>query len=239
MIRIVPSGDTALVVELGDTVDRAISARVIALADRIEAAAIPGVVEMVPTFRSLLIHYDPVRLAGHDLRGTVEGMLGDLAGARRAGRRWRLPACYEGDFAPDLDDVARTKGLTTDEVIRLHGQPTYLVYCIGFLPGSPYLGDLPAALELPRRTSPRVRVPRGSVAIAMRQSNIYPLESPGGWHLIGRTPVRLFDPRRRDAILLAPGDEIDFHPIGRAEYDRMADAAEAGTLVIEPETRAA
>ena len=152
----------------------------------------------------------------------------------RRGRLWQLPACYEGDCAPDLDDVARATKLTTAEVVATHAHETYRVYCIGFLPGFPYMGDLPAPLELPRRPSPRIRVPMGSLSMAMRMTGIYPLESPGGWHLIGRTPVRIFDRRRADAVLLQPGDEVQFTPVSRIEYDRLEAAAIAGTMNVTP-----
>jgi KipI family sensor histidine kinase inhibitor len=234
MARFLASGDTALVVEFGNTVDRAVNARVLALADRIDAAAIAGVVELVPTFRSLMVHYDPVKASAARLRDEIERLLDGLGAAERRGRLWDLPVCYEGELGPDLDDVARATQLTTREVVALHSGETYLIYCIGFLPGYPYMGDLPAALELPRRPTPRIRLAPGSVCIAVRMTGIYPLESPGGWHLLGRTPVRLFDRRRRDVVLLAPGDRVRFRSIARAEFDRLEAAAEAGTLSLAP-----
>lgn len=234
MARLLASGDTALVVEFGETVDRALNAQVMALADRIEAAHLPGVVELVPTFRSLMIHYDPLLTSQAKLADALQLLLVDLDAVERAGRLWHIPVCYEGDLGPDLDDVAKATKLTAAEVVATHAGTIYQVYCVGFLPGFPYMGDLPPALELPRRTSPRIRLPQGSVCMAMRMTGVYPIESPGGWHLLGRTPVRLFDRRREDAVLMAPGDRVKFDPIGRAEYDRLEALASSGKLQIAP-----
>lgn len=234
-MRLLAGGDTALVVEFGETVDREINARVLALADRIEAAAIAGVVEMVPTFRSLMIHYDPVVLPHRELRAHVERLVVGLEAADLPGRDWVLPACYVGDdLAPDLAHVARATGLDVDEVVSLHASTTYRVYCLGFLPGYPYMGDTPASLTLPRRETPRVRVPMGSVCIAVGLTGVYSLDSPGGWHLLARTPVRLFDTRRPDAVLLEPGDRVRFQPVSREAYDELAARAAEGTLLMRP-----
>jgi KipI family sensor histidine kinase inhibitor len=230
MTRLLPSGDTALVVEFGDTVDRTINAQVLALADRIAEARIEGVVEQVPTFRSLMVHYDPTKLLYADLIEHITPLLKDLKPTVRAGRRWALPVCYEGDLAPDLEAVSERLKLAPEEVVRLHTGTVYHVYSVGFLPGFPYMGDLPERLALPRRESPRLKVPMGAVCMAMRMTGVYSLESPGGWHLLGRTPVRLFDRRRPDAVLFAPGDQVRFVPIPRAEYDRLDAMSVDGAL---------
>lgn len=237
--RLVPSGDTALVVEFGDTIDRAINARVIALADCIRRARIDGVVEMVPTFRSLMVHYDPMVLLHAELVQRVEALLAGLTTVEVQRRTWVLPTCYGGELSPDLDEVAQRTGLSTDDVISVLSAGTYHVYCIGFLPGWPYMGDLPEKLSLPRRENPRVKVPMGAVCIAQQLTGIYPLESPGGWHLLGRTPVRMFDKRRAKPVLLSPGDQVRYEPISRAVFDRLATMAEAGTLVVAPEDNSA
>ncbi len=234
MPRLLASGDTALVVEFGETVDRAINAQVMALADRIGSEPPVGVVEVVPTFRSLMVHYDPLRTSHATLAAEMLRLLHGLDAAERIGRLWRIPVCYQGDLAPDLDDVARATRLSTADVVATHAGEVYQVYCVGFLPGFPYMGDLPTALELPRRASPRIRLPQGSVCMAMRMTGVYPIESPGGWHLLGRTPVRLFDRRRAEAVLMAPGDRVKFEPIKRAEFDKLEAAAAAGTLDLEP-----
>lgn len=235
MARILASGDTALVVEFGDAIDREINDRVLALADRIEKAALPGVIEQVPTFRSLMVHYDPEVLLFDELASHVQGLLAGLKAQAHIERLWLLPTFYGGDLGPDLEDVAAATGLTPGEVIRIHAAETYHVYVVGFLPGWPYMGDLPERLALPRRENPRVKVPMGAVCIAQRMTGVYPLESPGGWHLLGSTPVRMFDKRRRNPVLLAPGDSVRFVPVTRAEYGRMEALAEKGALELAPQ----
>lgn len=228
------SGDTALVVEFGDRMDRHLSALVLNLFRRLEDAAIAGVVETVPTFRSLLVHYDPLVVRARELESRLMPLIEGLEAEAMGGQRWYFPTCYEGeDLAPDLADVSRATGLSAAEVVTLHTDVDHLVYVIGFLPGLPYLGDLPAALELPRRTSPRIKVPAGSVAIATNQTCIYPLESPGGWHIIGRTAVPLFDPRRQSPVLLSPGDTVRFVSVGREVYDDMQAAAVEGSFDVD------
>jgi len=236
--RFLASGDTALTVELGESVERALNAAVIDLADRVAAAALPGVTEIVPTFRSLLVHYDPLVTSADSLTGRISGLLESDATSRRRGRRWRLPACYEDDLAPDLDEVARSAGLSPSEVVAHHAGTSYHVYMLGFLPGYPYMGDLPDAIRLPRRASPRVRVPSGSVAIATNLTAVYTVEGPAGWHLIGRTPVPLFDLTRDPPALLQPGDVVSFAPISRAAYDRLAAKVAAKTFDPAVETTA-
>jgi len=236
--RILASGDTALVVEFGTTIDRRLSALVLALDHRLADERLPGVVETVPTMRSLMVHYDPVTTSHAALTATIREICTRLDPAVEtmgaSGRRFRLPACYDPDLAPDLADIAAATGLTTDRVIALHTSVVHRVYMIGFVPGQPYMGDLPEVLRLPRRTTPRTAVPAGSVAIATGLSAIYPIESPGGWHLIARTPARLFDLSRTVPVLLEPGDEVAFAPIDRAEFDRLTAAADDGSWSAEP-----
>ncbi len=237
--RLIPSGDTALVIEFGDIIDREINGRVIALADRIWHAKIDGVVELVPTFRSLMVHYNPERLLYADLASRVDALLADLSAVAHVHRLWVLPTCFGGELGPDIDDVAKRTGLTTAEVIATMSAGTYHVYCIGFLPGWPYMGDVADRLSLPRRENPRIKVPMGAVCIAQKMTGVYPLESPGGWHLLGCTPVRMFDKRRSKPVLLSPGDKVRYEPISRAEYDRLDAMAEAGTLDFAPVERSA
>lgn len=221
-IRFLPCGDTALTVELGETVERRLSSAVVDLAARIDSAALAGVVEIVPTFRSLLVHYDPLVTAAETLTGQIESLTDHNTADRPTGRQWRIPACYEGDLAPDLDEVAARTGLSPAQVIDLHASESYHVYMLGFLPGYPYMGDLPETLHLPRRESPRIRVPAGSVAIAMNLTAVYTYESPGGWHLIGSTPIPFFDLASDPPALLRPGDRVNFEPVARDAYDRIA-----------------
>ncbi|MEA2754083.1 MAG: hypothetical protein QOJ54_372 [Aliidongia sp.] len=224
--RFLPAGDTALVVEFGSSVDPALIAAVQALDRAVAAAALPGVVETVPSFRSLMIHYDPLVTSAAALAASVAGLDRDAPVALTAARRWRLPCCYEGEFAPDLASVAVATGLSAPTVIDAHRATEFTVAMLGFLPGCPFLAGLDAAFDLPRRAVPRTRVPAGSVAVAQKLSVIYPAESPGGWHLIGRCPVPLFDPARAVPALLAPGDLVGFFAIGAADYERLVATAD-------------
>lgn len=236
--RFLRSGDTALVVEFGERIDRDISARVLSLAGLIEAEAIPGVVEVVPTFRSLMVHYEPLALPHADLEGRLGPLIERIAVEERPGRRWRIPACYDAEAGPDLADVAERTGLSVAQVIERHSTTEFHVYMMGFLPGFPYMGSLPAELELPRRENPRLRVPSGSIAIAMAMSTVYSLESPGGWHLLGRTPVLMWDPRRAEPTLLAAGDKVMFAPVSRREYEAILAQSTAGTYDQRPDGEA-
>ena len=233
--RFLSSGDRALLVEFGDRVDRELSDEVLRLDAALRAEPPSGVVETVPTFRSLMVYYDPVATSRADLERAIVRLLDRGPDRRGAARRWRVPVCYEGEFAPDLDEVARLTGLATTEIVALHHARCYHVYMLGFLPGFPYLGDLPEALRLPRRADPRLRVPAGSISIATSLTAIYPYESPGGWHLIGATPIRLFDPLRSPPALLAPGDAVRFEPIGADAFAALRRAAESGAGSIDSE----
>lgn len=234
--RFLPAGDTAVIVEFGDRIERALSERVLWLSQRIGAMTIEGVVETVPTFRSLAVHYDPRLTSAARLVPAIEALLHEPVGVSLPGRLWHVPACYDARCAPDLADVAARTGLTTDEVVRLHAGTLFHVYMVGFMPGLPYMGDLPADLVLPRRKDPRVRVPAGSLATAMGLSVIYPLESPGGWHLIGATPIRLFDAGWGRPALLAPGDAVRFEPIAWREFTIVEQAVADGSYTVASET---
>jgi inhibitor of KinA len=228
-------GDAALAVEFGERIDRALSERVLALYQRLAQAPPPGVVELVPTFRSLMVHYDPLRTSRAELAQLLEGMVHRLEGAARKARRWNIPVCYDPAYGLDLREVASRTGLDPVEVIARHCSVVYHVYMIGFTPGYPYMGDLPAQLELPRREDPRTHVPAGSVAIATTMTAVYTLPSPGGWHILGRTPVPLWNWTCNPPALLAPGDKVTFVPIAVDEFERIARQAQAGELVLQPE----
>src|SRR5579864_409813 len=189
-------------------------------------AEIAGVIEVVPTFRSLMVHYDPLRTSARQLIGAIETVLASKTALERKRRLWRVPVCYERDFAPDLESVARETKLAPADVVALHSGTRYHVYMIGFVPGYPYMGDLAEALVLPRRADPRIRVPPGSVSIATTMTAIYPLESPGGWHLIGTTPIRIFDTAASPPALFAPGDAVEFEAIDRDSFAQIRSAAE-------------
>lgn len=233
--RFLSAGDRALVVEFGDRVDRALSDEVLRLNAVIRSGGLNGVVETVPTFRSLMVHYDPLLTTRAKLEVAITRMLDREPGSRVTARVWRVPVCYEGEFAPDLAEVARLTRLTRSEVVALHSGRRYHVYMLGFLPGFPYMGDLPEELALPRRADPRVRVPAGSISIATSLTAVYPYESPGGWHLIGATPISLFDPERAHPALFAPGDAIVFHPIDHASFTSIRQVVENRGYQVESE----
>ena len=219
--RFLPAGDTAMVVEFGNQVDRIVSDRVLRLSSLVRAAKLPGVVETLPTFRSLMVHYNPLVTDSAGLIAAIERLLESSSGETQPAKLWRIPVCYADSHAPDLAEVAQRTGLSSEEVVGLHAGTRFHVYMIGFVQGFPYMGDLPRTLVLPRRTDPRVRVPPGSIAIATNLTAIYPLESPGGWHLVGATPVRLFDPRLSRPALLSPGDAVQFEPVSAGEFDTI------------------
>jgi KipI family sensor histidine kinase inhibitor len=225
-VRFLSAGDRALVVEFGDRIDRALSDGVLRLNAAIRSQRISGVVETVPTFRSVTVYFDPLVTSKAELERALAGLLHSQRSSRIAATRWRIPVCYEDEFAPDLAEVARLTGLTPVDAVTLHSGTRYHVYMLGFLPGFPYMGDLPQQLTLPRRADPRLRVPAGSIAIATSLTAIYPYESPGGWHLIGTTPIRLFDVESQRPALLAPGDAVLFEPIGRTCYEAIRHAVE-------------
>jgi KipI family sensor histidine kinase inhibitor len=238
-VRFLPVGDRALAVEFGDAVDRALSRRVLAFDRAIRAAPPAGVTETVPTFRSLLVHYDPLATARTKLEGALAALLDRDEASASETRLWRIPVCYAGAFAPDLDEVARLTAHSAGEVVSLHSSTRYHVYMLGFLPGFPYMGDLPAELALPRRADPRVRVPAGSISIATTLTAIYPYESPGGWHLIGATPIRFFDPARDPPSLLAAGDAVLFEPISADRFAAIRNTVENGGYALESQPGAA
>ena len=233
--RFLAAGDTALVVEFGDRVDRHLSALVLALATKLHDAKLKGVVETVPTFRSLMVHYDPLQTSHAELQRGIDPLLPGLKASEIAGRRWHIPACYDEALGDDLAEVASRTGLSVRQVVEQHSSSEQLVYMMGFLPGLPYLGGLPAAFGLPRRENPRLKVPKGAVSIAMSMTVIYPDESPGGWHILARTPVPLWDMRQTQPALLAAGDTVTFAPLSVREYERMLAEAASGALRLSPE----
>jgi KipI family sensor histidine kinase inhibitor len=228
---ILPCGDAALAVEFGDVIDPRLNARVLALDARL--AGHPGVVETVPTYRSLLVHYDPLATDFAGLSGAVLALAEDLPDEPREGRIWRVPVVYGGSFGVDLEDVARQHGLDPEELVRRHSAPTYRVYMIGFVPGYTYLGGLDPTIATPRREVPRTKVPAGTISIGGIQAVVASIEAPSGWHLLGRTPARTFMPGREPAFLMAPGDRVRFAPIPEADWDRLDRAAAAGEIVAE------
>lgn len=243
-VRYLSCGDTAFTIEFGNEISPDINGRVMALhaaiGEATDAGGLPGVVETVPTMRSLMVSYDPLATSRAELEPAIEALIARGLPAATATRRVTIPCCYDDpEFAPDLAEVAERTGKTVEQVITAHLDSAFKVYVLGFMPGLAYVAGLDPSLYLPRRTQPRVRVPRSSVAIAMDMTTIYPFESPGGWHLIGRTPLWMFDQRREQPVFLAPGDSLSFRRIDRRTFDRLAREVETGqldwsTLVSQP-----
>jgi inhibitor of KinA len=227
--RFLPCGDRALSVELGDEITRDLNARVLALEYLIHQKRVPGVGETVPSYRALLVYYDPLVIGYEGLIATLREL---LAAARPEVlppvRTVELPCCYGGELGFELEAAAAKLGLPPDEVARLHAEADYYVYFVGFTPGLPYMTGMPERLTIPRLTNPRLKTPPGSVSIGGVQCCIYSVESPGGFWVLGRTPVRLYDPTAPDPILLRAGDHVRFRPIDRAEYDAIAAEVDAG-----------
>jgi inhibitor of KinA len=217
--RVVPAGDSALLVELSPSIDPVTSARVISLARAIRRRYGALVRDLVVGYCSLTVYFDPLAVDADWLEAEVRRAADEAGGTGDAdGAMLDVPVCYGGELGPDLPDVARAAGCTEPEVVAMHSGTVYRVYLVGFVPGFPYMASVPPRLSLPRRASPRERVPAGSVAIAAGQTGIYPMETPGGWHIIGRTPVKPYDPARREPFLFRPGDRVRFYPIDSAAF---------------------
>ena len=226
--RILPLGDAAFTLELDARPAPAVTARLLALAAAL--AGRPGVADLAPAFRSLTVHLDPLTAD----RAALEAEALRLAAAGDAppvaGRAWRAPVCFDADFGPDQAEVAAETGLAPDAVIALLTAAPLTVLAVGFLPGFPFCGPLPDALALPRRKTPRLRVPPGSLAIANGFAGIYPWESPGGWRILGHCPLPLFDARRAAPALLAPGDALRLDPVDADEHARLRKGVAAGEI---------
>jgi inhibitor of KinA len=234
-MEVTPLGDSAVLIRVAENFDdapeRALE-KVLAAQQSLSAAKIPGAVELVPAYTTVSLFYDPLRAI--DAGAPVESVFGWLEQQiRKAITKIEttgvdpiksamidVPVCYDPEFGFDLDDVSRRAGINPNEVVDLHVGVEYCVHCVGFIGGFPFLGGLPSRLATPRRDTPRKEIPAGSVGIGGKQTGIYPIKSPGGWNIIGRTPVRLFDPQKNPPIVLHTGDRVRFRPINREEFER-------------------
>ena len=232
--NITVAGDSAINLEFGNVISEKTNGLIRAAAQTLEADPINGVIEFVPTFCSLMVVYDPC-VVGYDeltsqVRGKLRGLVATTGGIHRV---VKIPVCYGGDFGPDLGDVAEHAGMSAEEVIAIHSGHDYLIDMLGFLPGFAYLGGLDERLHTPRLATPRTRIEPGAVGIGGAQTGIYPLASPGGWRIIGRTPVRPYDPDRESPILYAAGDYLRFVPITPQEFSLIETQVESGTYECE------
>ena len=227
-----------MVVEIGDSIDAETNRRVRNLMLSIEEANLPEVFDLVPTYRSLLVYYDPLAPSAQELQSRIEALEESLdeQEALENPRIVHVPTLYGGEYGSDLEFVAEHAGLSTDEVVSIHSGTEYLVYMMGFSPGFPYLGGLSERLNTPRFETPRTEIPAGSVGIAENQTGLYPVASPGGWRLIGRTPLKMFDPNIEPPSLLSVGDYVRFVPIGtEKEYLEIREQVERGEYEVHIE----
>lgn len=237
--RFLAGGDKAFFIEFGNAVAPELQHRVQRLMLVIQNEIIPGLVEAIPTYRSLLIHYDPLQTNPKELRDRLEGLEQRLEDSELPKPMvTEIPAVYGGEYGPDLEFVAKHHGLTPEEAVQIHTSTTYLIYMLGFLPGQPYLGGMSPRIATPRLETPRSKVLRGSVGIAGDLTGIYAVESPGGWQIIGRTPVRLFDPNKESPALLQAGNYVTFVRITPQEYTKIEGMIQQGTYKVK-ETRTA
>jgi KipI family sensor histidine kinase inhibitor len=228
-IRILTEGDCSLLVEFGQEISPDINRKISATVQMMKEQHIEGVVDVIPAFCSLLINYDPRVISFEEIRERIQGILKlDVKAGEQKKRIYEIPVCYGGEYGPDIEHIAEHAGLTVEEVIKLHSSRDYLIYMLGFLPGFCYLGGLDERIHTPRLANPRIKINAGSVGIGGSQTGIYPLDSPGGWQLMGMTPVKTYDPERETPILLEAGDYIRFVPIDEAEYIRLKDLVDRG-----------
>ncbi len=222
--RFLPVGDAALTVEFGNTISPEVNEAVIALDIALAAAELDGIIESIPSYRSLLICYEPSEISFQQLVNALKDLLSHDRRGRIAGpSAWMVPVAYDAPYADDLTEVARRLAMPEEQIIAIHSGAEYQVYMVGFAPGLPYLGGLPARLHISRREAPRPHVPAGAIMIGGIQAAIVPIPMPSAWFSLGRTPLRLFDMRRQNPFLFSAGDRIRFRRIGSDEFQRVAE----------------
>lgn len=229
-IKILTAGDSSILIEFGKEITPGINARITAFVRLMKEQHIEGVTDMIPSFCALLINYDPRVVLYHPLKKRLEKLLKlEVETESAATKVFEIPVCYGGDYGPDLDNIATLAGLSPQEVIDIHSSKDYLIYMLGFLPGFSYLGGLDERIHTPRLANPRIRIKAGSVGIGGSQTGIYPLDSPGGWQLLGLTPVTTYDPNREIPILFEAGDYIRFVPVDEQQFQSIQEQVTAGT----------
>lgn len=233
-IKLLQAGEQGLVVEFGNIIDEVVNIKVHRLAKQLTRDSGSAILEVVPTYRSLLVYFDPLECSRRELGELITrlALAGEAAGGASSGRDAanivHIPVCYGGEFGPDLDFVATHNNLTVDQVIAIHTSTPYLVYMLGFTPGFPYLGGMSEQIAAPRLEKPRVKIAAGSVGIAGSQTGLYPVESPGGWRIIGRTPIEAFNPEHPNPFLFAAGDYLQFKAVSRDEFGAIRREVAAG-----------
>ncbi|MCL1950497.1 MAG: 5-oxoprolinase subunit PxpB [Turicibacter sp.] len=225
-IQFSPVGDSSVLLEFGHDISEETNAKITAFSKALKSMPTAGIIDQVPAFCSLLINYDPRLVTYATLVKKMKELSKTASQAAGAmGRVFEIPVCYDGECGPDLENIAKLSGLSAEEVIKIHSEPEYLIYMLGFMPGFPYLGGLDERIHVPRLEDPRLKIPQGSVGIGGAQTGIYPLESPGGWQLLGRTPVKTYEALRKPPILFEAGDYIKFVPITKEMFDKIENDA--------------
>lgn len=228
-VKILTAGDSSVLIEFGKTISPEINRKIMAIVQIIREQHIEGIVDMIPAFCSLLINYDPRVITYEQITERITAILKMEVKSEEAKKTVvEIPVCYGGKYGPDIDTIAENAGLSVEEVIQIHSSRDYLIYMLGFLPGFSYLGGLDERIHTPRLANPRLKIAAGSVGIGGSQTGIYPMDSPGGWQLLGMTPVKTYDPDREVPILYEAGQYIRFVPIDEKEYERIKELAERG-----------
>ena len=234
-MRLIPAGDTAILVQFENEISPENNSRVQSLAAMISDAAVPGVTETIPTYSSLLVNYDPTAVTFAELSRTLNSFELDDGVSSSGSFVYTVPVCYGGEYGEDLGDVASHANLSVEETVERHSRVCYRIYMLGFLPGFAYLGGLDETIACPRLSSPRKSIAPGSVGIGGNQTGVYPVASPGGWRLIGKTPLKLYDPERAEPIIYRAGDYIKFEPITAAQFAEISDAVSRGSYEVKRE----
>ena len=221
--QILIEGDSSVLIVFGDAISAETNQRITSTVQLIRAQRIEGIVDMIPAFVSLLINYNPLVISYDALKKRLEKLLQvETKASETVKRVFEIPVCYGGEYGPDLNNIADHAGLTEEEVVKIHTSCDYLIYMLGFLPGFCYLGGLDERIHTPRLATPRLKIPAGSVGIGGSQTGIYPMDSPGGWQLMGKTPVKTYDPQRETPILVQAGEYIRFVRIDEKEFQRIS-----------------
>lgn len=230
------NGDTAITVCFENEISKEVNGFVTSFTCAVEQKGIKGVIELIPAFNSVTVLYDSTVTSAGTLKIKLERIIKKLGNSQQSSAvLYKIPVCYEEEFSPDMKNVEAHTGLTREKIIEIHSSTDYLIYMLGFLPGFAYLGEMDKRLATPRLDSPRVEISRGAVGIGGEQTGIYPVASPGGWQLIGRTPVLVYDRERENPILYKSGDYIRFVPISRNEYFEIEKAVQGGTYTVQTE----